>query len=162
MIELTNALLLMAREHVPGADETPCHVGEVVRSCVDKHQHLVGDRPIHLEVELAAEPNLIVERPLLEIVIGNLIRNALFHTRSGTILLRLEAERLIVRDTGAGMHPEELAHALERYYKGPSSAGSGVGLSLVKRICDRYGWRIALDSEQGQGTTAEIAFSATK
>ncbi len=162
MIELTNALLLMAREHVPSVDEPPCHVGEVVRSCVDKHQYLIGDRPIRLEVELAAEPNLTVERPLLEIVIGNLIRNALFHTRSGTILLRLEAERLIVRDTGAGMRPEDLAHALERYYKGPSSAGSGVGLSLVKRICDRYNWRIVLDSEQGRGTTAEIAFSATK
>ena len=85
---------------------------------------------------------MIVERPLLEIVIGNLIRNALFHTKSGTVLLRLEAERLIVSDTGVGMRPEELAHALERYYKGSSSAGAGVGLSLVKRICDRYGWRI--------------------
>jgi signal transduction histidine kinase len=96
---------------------------------------------------------------LLEIVIGNLIRNALFNTKSGVVLLRLEAERLIVRDTGVGMRPEELARALERYYKGASSAGAGVGLSLVKRICDRYGWRISLDSQEGQGTTAEIDFS---
>ncbi len=161
MIELTNALLLMAREHVASAEEQPCHVGEVVRSCVDKHQHLIGDRQIRMEAQLAAEPNLMVERPLLEIVIGNLIRNALFHTEAGTVSVRLEDERLIVSDTGAGMHPDELAHALERYYKGSSSAGSGVGLSLVKRICDRYGWRITLDSEPGRGTTAEIAFSAT-
>jgi signal transduction histidine kinase len=48
---------------------------------------------------------------------------------------------------------------MERYYKGASSAGAGVGLSLVKRICDRYGWRISLESMEGQGTTARIDFS---
>jgi signal transduction histidine kinase len=103
---------------------------------------------------------LIVEIPLLEIVVGNLIRNALFNTKSGVVLVRLEATRLIVRDTGVGMRPEELARALERYYKGASSAGAGVGLSLVKRICDRYGWKISLESQEGRGTTAEIFPSA--
>jgi len=160
MIELTAALLLMGREHQHSADEQPCHVADVALGCVEKHRHLIGDRPIRMEVELRAEPSLIVERPLLEIVIGNLIRNALFNTKSGAVLLRLEAERLTVRDTGVGMRPEELARALERYYKGASSTGAGVGLSLVKRICDRYGWRISLDSQEGQGTTAEIQFSA--
>ncbi len=160
MIELTAALLLMAREHQHSADEQPCHVAEVAHACVEKHRHLIGDRPIRMDVEVIAEPRLIVERPLLEIVIGNLIRNALFNTESGVVLLRLEAERLTVKDTGVGMRPEELARALERYYKGASSTGAGVGLSLVKRICDRYGWRISLNSQEGQGTTAEIDFSA--
>lgn len=159
MIELTGALLLMSREHLPSADEQPCQVGEVVRSCIEKHQHLIGDRPIRVEAELDTELSLIVERPLLEIVIGNLIRNALFNTESGTVLLRLQTDRLIVQDTGVGMRPEELAHALERHYKGPSSAGAGVGLSLVKRICDRYDWRISLESKQGAGTTAVVCFT---
>jgi len=159
MIDLTGALLLMAREHRSTADEQPCHVAEVVSGCVEKHRHLIGERPIRMDVELAAAPNLMVESPLLEIVVGNLIRNALFNTKSGVVLVRLEAERLIVRDTGVGMRPEELARALERYYKGASSAGAGVGLSLVKRICDRYGWKISLESQEGQGTTAEIDFS---
>ncbi len=159
MTDLTGALLLMAREHQISQDEPPAHVAEIVLSCVEKHRHLIGDRPISMEVELAADPSLVVERSLLEIVIGNLIRNALFNTKSGVVLIRLEAERLIVRDTGVGMRPEELARALERYYKGALSAGAGVGLSLVKRICDRYGWRISLDSQEGQGTTAQIDFS---
>lgn len=159
MIDLTAALLLLAREHTSSADESPCHVAEVALACVEKHRHLIGERPIRLEVELEAEPDLIVERPLLEIVIGNLIRNALFNTKSGEVVLRLEPDRLIVRDTGVGMRPEELARAMERYFKGASSAGSGVGLSLVKRICDRYGWRITLESEEGKGTMAEIDFA---
>ncbi|MBI5891984.1 MAG: HAMP domain-containing histidine kinase [Nitrosomonadales bacterium] len=159
MIDLTSALLLMAREHQFAADEQPSRVAEVALACVEKHRHLIGDRPIRMDVELKADPSLIVERPLLEIVIGNLIRNALFNTKSGVVLLRLEATRLIVKDTGVGMRPEELARALERYYKGATSAGAGVGLSLVKRICDRYGWSISLESQEGQGTTAEIDFS---
>jgi signal transduction histidine kinase len=158
MIDLTSALLLMAREHQSASDESLCHVAEVLQSCVEKHSHLIGDRPIRMEVEIKANPDLIVERPLLEIVIGNLIRNALFHTKSGLVMLTLEEELLIVSDTGVGMRPEELARAMERYYKGASSAGAGVGLSLVKRICDRYGWSISLDSQQGQGTTAVIHF----
>ena len=162
MIELTSALLLMAREQQYEADEPPGHVGEVVRSSVEKHLPLIDGRPIRMEVKLIAEPDLLFERPLLEVVIGNLIRNALFNTKSGFVLLRLEQDRLVVQDTGVGMRPDELARALDRYYKGPSSAGSGVGLSLVKRICERYGWRIALDSQEGLGTTAEIIFSGAK
>ncbi len=160
MIDLTSALLLMAREHLNTSDEQPCQVADVALACVEKHRHLIGDRPIRMEVNLIAEPSLIVERPLLEIVIGNLIRNALFHTKSGSVLLTVEAKKLTVQDTGAGMRPEELERALVRYYKGESSAGAGVGLSLVKRICDRYGWRISLDSTEGQGTSAQIEFSA--
>ena len=160
MIDLTSALLLMAREHLDVADEQPCDVSDVAQACVEKHRHLIGDRPIRLEVETMARTIVMVERPLLEIVIGNLIRNGLFHTKSGSVLLKVEAGRLTVQDTGIGMRPEELERALERYYKGPSSAGAGVGLSLVKRICDRYGWHISLDSKEGEGTAAVIEFSA--
>lgn len=159
MIDMTAALLLLAREHRIAADEVPCHVAEVALACVEKHRHLIGERPIRLEVKLQADPSLIAERPLLEVVIGNLIRNALFHTKSGIVLLQLGEDHLTVSDTGVGMRPEELARAMERYYKGASSAGAGVGLSLVKRICDRYGWRISLESQEGQGTTARIDFS---
>jgi signal transduction histidine kinase len=162
MIELTSALLLMAREQQYSPDEPPCQIGDVVRGCVEKHLPLIGGRPIRMEVKLIAEPNLLFERPLLEVVVGNLIRNALFNTKAGFVLLRLEEDKLVVQDTGVGMRPDELARALDRYYKGPSSAGSGVGLSLVKRICERYGWRISLDSQEGQGTTAEISFVAAK
>lgn len=164
MSEMTAALLVMARERQHAADETvwSCRVAEVVRASVDKHMHLTDGLPVRIEMELLADPVLLVDRPLLKIVIGNLIRNALFNTKSGTVLLRLEENRLIVRDTGIGMRPDELAHALDRYYKGASSTGAGVGLSLVKRICERYGWCISLDSREGEGTTAEIIFFAPK
>ena len=103
---------------------------------------------------------LNLEKPLLEVVIGNLLRNAFFYTESGTVSLRLETARLTISDTGVGMPPEVLAHVFERHYKGDASSGAGVGLSLVKRICDRYGWPIFIRSEPGKGVTVEIDFAA--
>lgn len=158
MIDLTAALLLLGRERSPVADEHPCYVSDAVRDCVEKHQHLIANRPIRLELELIGEPCLNVERPLLEVVISNLLRNAFFHSHSGIVLLRLEAERLTLRDSGSGMSPEVLAHVFERHFKGTASTGAGVGMSLVKRICDRYGWRISIESQQGKGTTVQITF----
>ena len=40
-----------------------------------------------------------------------------------------------------------------------TSEGAGIGLSLVKRICDRYGWQVQLESSQNQGTTVKVSFS---
>ena len=142
MLDLTTALLLLARENPSLSNLQPCYVGLSVHTCVNKHEYLIADRPIRVEVEIVSEPLLNVERPLLDIVIGNLLRNALFNTQSGSILLRLEAERLIVKDTGFGIPSEMLAHVFEHQYKGATSTGAGVGLSLVKRVCDRYGWHI--------------------
>jgi len=158
MIDLTNALLMLVREHLPTHHDS--EVGELVSACVDRHRHLIVDRPIRLEVELVDSVCLAAERSLLEIVISNLLRNAFFNTQNGSVSLRLAAQRLVVSDTGFGMSEEVLQHVFERHYKGESSAGAGVGLTLVKRICDRYGWRIILKSQQGAGTTVEINFTA--
>lgn len=159
MADLTSALLLLSREQRLRTDENLCYVSDVVQACVDKHKHLIGNRVIRLELEFVDEPYLNVERPLLEIVIANLLRNAFFNMQSGVVSLRLEARRFVLSDTGCGMSHEVQEHIFERHFKGAASSGAGVGLSLVKRICDRYGWRISVASEPGQGTTIEVAFA---
>lgn len=161
MIDLSSALLLLGREYRPAADAPPCYVSEVVETCADKHRHLIKNRPIRLELELVNEPYLYVERPLLEVVVGNLLRNAFFNTQSGVVTLRLETARLTIRDTGFGMSAEVLERIFERHFKGAESTGAGVGMSLVKRICDRYGWRVSIESRPGEGTAVEIAFMPT-
>lgn len=162
MIDMSEALLLLAHEYDPLGSEQPCKADEVVSACISKHRHLIADRPISIELELNGEHLLVAERPLLEIVIGNLLRNALFNTQSGSVVFRLDASKLTVTDSGVGMSPEVLERALEHHFKGASSAGAGVGLSLVKRICDRYGWHISIDSQQEHGTTVEIDFTQGK
>ncbi|MBA3023018.1 MAG: HAMP domain-containing histidine kinase [Sideroxydans sp.] len=158
MTEMTRALLLMSRERQPGADEPLCPVATIVKDAVEKHRHLLAERPVELMLELQAEPSLPVEQALLEIVVSNLLRNAMFHTQAGIVRLVLNRDSLVVSDTGVGMDGEERTRVFERHYKGRQSAGFGVGLSLVKRICERYGWHIVIDSIAGQGTTVTVTF----
>jgi signal transduction histidine kinase len=160
MIGLTNALLLLAREHRLDNDEPLCPAREVLNSCVERHRHLIIGHPILLEIEASIEFDLPVERPLLEILIGNLLRNSMFYTEAGMVSLHLDPSRLVVQDTGRGMDAEQVHRAFERHYKGPTSSGAGIGLSLVKRICDRYGWVLTMSSDIGRGTKVEVAFQS--
>lgn len=160
--ELASALLLLAHEYGPAAGPKPCNLAEAFRVCIDKYQPLLGDRQISLQLEIVDNPMINLERPLLDTVIDNLLRNALFNTQSGSILLRLEAERFIVKDTGFGIPQNLLAQIFTRHYKGGRSTGSGIGLSIVKRVCDRYNWHISIDSQEGIGTTVEIVFAQGK
>jgi signal transduction histidine kinase len=159
MIELTTALLLMAREETAGAQpDEQCPVKDVLLDCVEKHRHLIEGRAATLELDIVAQPWLPAERTLLSIVISNLIRNAFSYTETGKVVIRLLADRLVVSDTGIGIKADELARVFQRYYKGSASKGSGIGLSLVKRICDRYAWDVLIESREHEGTTAQLIF----
>jgi signal transduction histidine kinase len=158
MTDLIRALLLMAREEEPESD-AECDAAGVVRDCIERHRHLLARRSTELNVEILAEPQLPVEPTLFSIVVANLVRNAFAYTESGRIDVRLGADRFEVSDTGMGIRAEEIGRVFQRYYKGAASQGSGIGLSLVKRICDRCGWSIAIESREGQGTSATLIFA---
>jgi signal transduction histidine kinase len=95
-------------------------------------------------------------------VLSNLIGNALRHTpKGGTI--NVEAQRtaqgvmVSVRDSGAGIHPDDLDHIFERFYRGEksrsrSTGGAGLGLAIAKGIVEAHGGRIGVESQMGNGT----------
>jgi signal transduction histidine kinase len=156
--ELCTALLLLAREKTTEEDEPSYIVSDVLAECVEKHRHMIADRPIKVHVEIMGSPCLRAERALLEVVIGNLLRNAFNFTQSGSVTATLEAKRLIVRDTGIGIRSEDADRIFNLGHRGENSTGEGIGLSLVKRICDRFGWTISITSKEGEGTVAEVGF----
>jgi signal transduction histidine kinase len=149
----------MAREEQAAVQPRPlCEVDEVLQEAVEKHRYLLKNKPMEVEVDIEARPCLAVERPVLGMALGNLIRNAFSYTEGGRIQVRLHADRVVVEDTGAGIRPEELGHVFERHYRGTTSRGAGIGLSLVKRVCDRYGWQVQIESEPGRGTKVQLLF----
>ncbi len=161
MAEIITALLALAREEAGPMARDQCPLAEVVRNGAERHRHLIAQRPVALVVEVAAEPRVPAERALVRIVVANLIRNALEHTDQGQVLIRLEEGRLLVRDTGRGIAADQLSRLFQRHYKGGASQGEGIGLSLTKRICDRHGWEIEVESEEGRGTEVRLLFNPT-
>jgi len=110
--------------------------------------------------------------PLLEIdplrvreVLINLLANAMRHTGSGgAVTMTAEARdaRVVVSvtDTGSGIAPEELPKIFDRFYKGATSHGSGLGLTIARNLVVAHGGEIRAASEVGRGTTITFTLPA--
>ena len=100
-------------------------------------------------------------------LVGNLLENAVKYTPSGgTVSLTLRAEEsqvtLVVSDSGIGITPEAMPHIFEEFYRAANvkvmgTEGTGLGLSLVKRIVELYQGQIQVESEPDKGTTFTIS-----
>jgi signal transduction histidine kinase len=161
MVNLTNALLLMARENTDEAYIQTCDVSMVVEVAIESNRHLLSKNTLVTSTSLS-NPHIEAERTLLSIVVSNLIRNAFTFTSSGSVTITVDDNSITVKDTGTGIRSEEIGKVFQKHFKGTGSPGSGIGLSLVKRICDRYEWEIILISTEGQGTSAQLIFAKFK
>lgn len=92
-----------------------------------------------------------VSAAMLDVLIGNLVDNAIKYTAPGgrvtvDVVALPAGARLTVVDTGPGIPPEERERVFERFYRrsGGEQPGAGLGLSIVKRICDLHGATIRL------------------
>ena len=110
---------------------------------------------------MQTNPELIlpVDSGLVKIVASNLVRNAFFFTASGSVRVLQDADSLTVSDSGPGIPAKAVEQVFVRHYHDMGSTGAGIGLSLVKRICDCYGWQVRLESRENQGTLVRVDFS---
>ncbi|HRK77469.1 MAG TPA: HAMP domain-containing sensor histidine kinase [Thiobacillus sp.] len=158
MAELGTALLLMAREdHAqPGGG---CQVAAVIDEAVEKQRHLLGSKPVAVDVQ--TDPALVVSADcgLVDILVSNLVRNAFSYTAAGSVTLHQDSRSLVISDTGRGLPADAVDQAFLRHFRDIASTGAGIGLSLVKQICDRYGWQVRLESGERQGTTVTVVFT---
>lgn len=125
---------------------------------------------IQVNVELA-EVEVEAVEDLLSQVWVNLLHNSVkFTPEGGEIMLSLAAEaqeaKVTINDTGIGIAEQDLGHIFERFYKADksrtrSAGGSGLGLSIVKKIVDIHQGNIFVTSEPGKGTrfTLTIPYS---
>jgi signal transduction histidine kinase len=161
MSELVSALLLLAREEQHDVSQSSCAVSEALRQVLEGHQHLLKHKDLELRLEIHAQVFLPVECSLLRVVLANLVRNALNYTERGYVNICLDESGISVRDTGIGIPTEQIQQVFDRYFSGVDG-GEGIGLSLVKRICKRYGWYIDIESEKDHGTTIRLMFGQSQ
>ncbi len=162
MADLTATLLMLAREQRSDAATTAdCPVEEVLREVVGQHRHLLDHKQVSVTVDVREPLALTVERPLLAIAMGNLVRNAFTYTASGSVTITLEGGVLSVADTGPGVAPQDLNHLFEHSDRSRRAIrGAGIGLPLVKRIADRQGWVVAVQNRPEGGALFRLDFGA--
>jgi signal transduction histidine kinase len=93
MAEITAALLVLAREEGPEVGRSvSCEVQTVLNDVIDKLREPLQAKPISLKLDIQAQPRLTVEKAVLAMVIGNLLRNAFAYTDQGEIRVHLEED----------------------------------------------------------------------
>jgi len=146
--------LWLAREE--DAQGESCRVGPVVEKAVSNTRYLIEGKDVDLVVDLKADPELPVREEILYIAVANLVRNAFQFTRKGRVTVVSEAGFISIADTGVGIAPERLEAVTRSHIKGELSQGFGLGLSIVDRLCKRFGWRLEIESHPGSGTGVTI------
>jgi signal transduction histidine kinase len=144
-------------------------LGELIETAAAPFKALAEDGNISLLIQPPEESlNLRCDAARLELVLSNLLDNALKFTPSGgEVAIGAEqtakVTRLWVQDTGAGIHPEELAHIFDRFYRGRhhSTPGSGLGLAIAKSLVEAQEGYIYAESTLGEGARFIMEFPRT-
>lgn len=160
MLGFIEVSLLLSREDARPVQNTQrTQLSCVLNRLAEDHETLLSARNIVLHQELGADLWLDQSESIVQMALSNLLRNAIEHTLDGQIFIRLQGSVLSIEDTGEGIAPELLERVFERSYS-TKQQGTGMGLDLVRRLCERFNWTLSLSSEPGRGTRVEIDFGA--
>ena len=132
----------------------------VLREIVDMMQPQATAKSLHLVGDDVVSVKGWFDRDRTLQVLSNLVGNAVkFTAQGGTVAVGAQLlagdVRVFVRDTGAGIPAEDLAHIFERYWQAKRSdrRGIGLGLSIAKGLVEAQGGKLSVESERGRGTT---------
>ncbi|MCC7412339.1 MAG: HAMP domain-containing histidine kinase [Gammaproteobacteria bacterium] len=161
MATLTEALLFLARDpQAFSAMLTAVDVGEVVRGQIAAMHDITDSRGVVVNVTGSARKTVRGVPAILNIVIGNILKNAVKYTDRGTVNVILSDAGVVIEDYGPGIDAAAQATMFERCNRGSraDTDGAGIGLALVRRFCEQYGWIIDLQSVESEGTRVAVVF----
>lgn len=135
-------------------------LGEVVRASVRKFASEFILRKLRIEL-LLEEKKILSDEKWFSFVIEQILSNSLKYTKEGGIRIYMADETtLCIEDTGMGIASSDLPRIMERGYTGyngrSDKQASGLGLFLCKKICDKFGHSVRIESEVGKGTSVYI------
>jgi len=149
----------------------PLDLVALLREAIAEAQRATSKHALRLETDLA-ELTGVWDGPRLARVLDNLLSNAVrYSPEGGEIAVTLarevadprnggDAARLAVADRGVGIPAADLPHIFERFRRGRNVtgriAGTGIGLAGAKQIVEQHGGTIAIESQEGAGTTVTV------
>lgn len=172
LIALTRPLLTLAKftSSRPPVNLVPLALEPLIQEIVDELILLADDRQITLRFEPHPVPAVLGDAQWLKQALINLLDNALQYTPAGgSVTVRLQPigqeVTIAVEDTGHGIEPEHIPHLFERFYRtdwarAKDTAGTGLGLPIVKEIMEAHGGSIVVTSEVNKGSIFTLRLPA--
>ena len=168
---IKNLLDLSALEIESAATKNPVNLTGILESLIADYQLLAEPRGVNITVNLMRQLMAPGDQDKLTRAFSNILDNAIkYNQEGGTVAVAAEnsdAEVTItVSNTGPGVSPEELPRVFDQFYRVEQSrslrhGGSGLGLSLVKRIIELHGGRVNFQSRVGELTRVTVRLPIT-
>jgi signal transduction histidine kinase len=149
MARLNKSLLLLTKienKQFPSNEKIP--VDRIIQKVINQCEPQTTQKHIHLQYQCDSDANVLINKMLLEIMISNLLGNAIRHNHDhGTIRVLLQSNKLMIQNTGiAGELNEQ--KIFSRFQKDSTDVNSlGLGLEIAKKICALYNFKINYSKE---------------
>lgn len=171
LLQLVNSILDLSKIEAGRMEpeRLPMEPRAVLTAVADVMRHRVEENGLFLVTEVSDEvpKNLIGDPGRLNQVLMNLVSNAIKFTEHGSIRVTMDAKKLhtgavmlrcVVKDTGIGIAPDRLPHIFDEFTQADNShtrkyGGSGLGLTISKRLVEMLGGTIEAKSSPGRGST---------
>jgi signal transduction histidine kinase len=161
MRALIDSMLFLARDpHSLENDFEPVALINIVKDQIESASPHIDSKGVETLIIENGKPVVFTSAAILSVVFGNLLRNAVIHSQSKDIHIEISSHGFSIKDFGRGIAPELKEKMFERYTNGnsDSSEGVGIGLSLVKRLCDHFNWELTVESDTEVGTCISVNF----
>lgn len=149
LVRLNKSLLLLTKiENKQFLDNTLVSFNRIVKQNVSDFEEITEFKNIKITVEEKAELTTTMDSSLANIIVSNLLRNAIFHNIStGNVQIIISENKILFRNTGVENSLEEEKIFLRFYKSENDQSGTGLGLAIVKAICDLYNFSISYHFE---------------
>ena len=160
MSSVIEALLFFARDTHKSIEKTMplINLSRIFEKVLKSYKEDASKKKVHLRIKIKTRLKARMSESHMEIVLGNLIRNAIDNTDAGEIKVTLFENGFSVKDSGRGIEADEIELIVKRNYHGTGSSGHGLGLYLVKSICEIYELKLEIESAVGKGSEFVVHF----
>lgn len=160
MRQLTEVFLLLARENEDALTTEDFYINDIIEEEIEQAGLLYRNKNIVIKYQPKNRLHIRTSAPVMSVLLGNLIRNAVLYTDQGQVSVSIDQKSVLISDSGQGIPASQLNQLFQPFQRGENAnaSGYGIGLTIVKRLSDRFNWPVRVHSEPEKGTQFEVSF----